>query len=82
MSNGLGRADYAVGMPILHLAIYNVAGDLVRTLLNDEICNAEVVHEVVWNGVEVAGKRVPSGMYFYRLKTGGESAVGRMTLLK
>jgi len=66
----------------VHLAIYDLAGALVRTLLNDEIRNAEIVHEAVWNGMDDAGKRVPTGVYFYRLKTGGASAVGRMILLK
>ena len=52
------------------LAIYNVAGQLVRTLV-DEVKPSGVVHKRMWDGYNDAGERVSSGVYFVRLATAG-----------
>ena len=39
------------------------------------------VHEVPWDGTAPSGKRVPSGIYFYRAFYGGEEQTGRIVLV-
>jgi hypothetical protein len=62
------------------LRIYNVLGEVVRTLV-DEPKSPGVYHEV-WDGKDDQGKEVASGIYFYRLKAGKFSETKKMVLLK
>lgn len=62
------------------LAIYNVKGELVRTLLAESL--AEGVHEVGWDGSSNTGIQVSSGVYFYRLVAGKRTLTRKMVLLK
>lgn len=63
------------------LAIYDMTGRLVRTLVNAEQSGG--VYDVVWNGRNDSNETVASGTYFYVLKVDGESRATRtMTLLK
>jgi len=62
------------------LHIYNVKGQLVRSLVN-EVYKAGA-HSVVWNGCDEDGREVGSGVYFYRMSAGGYVAVRKMVLLK
>jgi len=63
------------------LQVFNVAGHLVKTLV-DGAMPAKRGHEVVWNGLDEAGNRVPSGVYFYQLVTDELTATKKMALLK
>jgi hypothetical protein len=63
------------------LQVFNVAGHLVKTLV-DAAMPAKRGHEVVWNGLDAAGNRVPSGVYFYQLVTDELTATKKMALLK
>ncbi len=51
------------------LKIYNILGQLVRTLVDEEKLPGR--YEVVWDGKDDRGKEVTSGVYFYRLETEG-----------
>ncbi len=62
------------------LTIYNLKGEKVRTLLNDARIPGN--YKVIWDGKDEAGKKVASGVYFYRLKVGDNSISKRMVLLK
>jgi len=64
----------------VRLNVYNVRGQLVKTLINDvkEAGN----HAVVWNGDDHSGNSVSSGIYFYRMETSAGSEVRRMVLMK
>ncbi len=62
------------------LRIYNVAGQLVRTLVDEEESVGE--HRVIWDGKNGEGKDVASGVYFYRLNVSDYSESKRMVLLK
>jgi len=64
----------------LEIIIYNVRGQLIRTLVNGNMSSG--VHNVVWNGRDDNGDPVGSGMYFYRMRAGDYQSVGRMMLLK
>jgi len=62
------------------LKIYNILGQKVRTLLDEEVMPGE--YQITWDGRDDQGKEVSSGIYFYHLKTEGFSEVRKMVLLK
>ncbi len=64
-----------------HLAVYDLKGSLVKTLIAGEILTVGP-HQEVWNGRDNTGKGVAGGVYLYRLKTNGYSSTQRMTLIK
>ena len=61
--------------------VYNVAGQLVRTLV-DETRDAGAYSNVNWNGTDSANQPVSSGVYFYKLTTNNFSQTKKMVLLK
>jgi hypothetical protein len=65
----------------VQLRVYDVSGRLVRILRNS-VHEIEGIHEVVWLGLDDAGRSVASGTYFYRLTAGGYTETKRMVLLK
>jgi flagellar hook assembly protein FlgD len=64
----------------VHLAVFNVLGQKVRTLVDQDQFRG--THRVMWDGKDDSGNRLASGMYFYQLK--GENALitKKMTLIK
>ena len=63
------------------LRIYDLAGRLVRTLVDDGALEAGL-HEVSWEGRSDQGRTLASGLYFPRLQAGGEVRTGRVVLAK
>lgn len=70
----------------VEISIFNTNGKLVKRLVNEQ--KDAGYHNVEWNGTDMNGKRISSGVYFYRLsaknlKTGREFIQTRkMILLK
>ncbi len=64
------------------LKIYNVAGQLVRTLVNEEQAPRAGGFSVSWDGTSNAGANVASDMYFYQLTAKGFSQTKKMVFLK
>lgn len=65
----------------VELVIYNIQGQLVRTLVSSEQTAGRKI--VRWDGRDEAGQTLPSGTYLYRLKIGGQLiATKRLLLLK
>jgi len=62
------------------LVIYNVLGQKVRTLVNNERQSGDV--SVTWDGKDESGKDLSSGIYFYQLRAGQFTQTRRMVLLK
>ena len=62
------------------LSIYNINGQLVRTLFSGTIKAGR--HSAVWNGKDFRGAPVASGIYLYQLKVGGYTQVKKMSLLR
>lgn len=64
------------------IKVYNVAGQLVTTLV-DELQNPkEGGHVAIWGGMNDNGVQVSSGVYYYRLTTPGFTDTKKMVLLK
>jgi hypothetical protein len=64
----------------VQLIVYNVLGKKVRTLVNEN--KGIGSHSVTWNATDEAGKRVASGVYFYKLVAGSNSSMKKMLLIK
>ena len=64
----------------VELGVYDLSGRKIRTLVRD--IRGPGDHVVTWDGTDEAGTRVPSGMYFYRLASGGEASTRKMMLVK
>nr|MBC8384071.1 T9SS type A sorting domain-containing protein [Candidatus Cloacimonadota bacterium] len=62
------------------LKIYNIKGQLVKTLLNNQIDPGN--HISSWNGTDDYNKLISSGLYFYRLQTGKTDFSRKMILMK
>ena len=62
------------------LKIYNVAGQLVKTLV-DGVLDANH-HEYDWAGTNNAGVKVASGVYFYSIEADNFTSTKKMVLLR
>ena len=62
------------------LEIYNIKGQKVKTLLDCYMSPGR--SEMLWNSKDDNGKRVSSGVYFYRLQTPKKNITKKMLLLK
>lgn len=64
----------------VELTVFNMRGQEIVTLINDYQSTGK--YSVDWNSTNEFGLPVPSGLYFYRIKTGNHIEVRKMTLLK
>ena len=64
----------------VRLDVYNIQGQLIKTLVNT---NLEVgYHTITWDGTNLNGESVASGVYFYSIQSDGFSSVKKMLLIK
>ncbi len=63
------------------LQIYNVVGQVVRTLIAAE-SQAAGRYQIRWDGMDDRGVSVSSGIYFYRISAGEFQTVRKLMLLK
>lgn len=64
----------------VELRIFDVAGRLVRTLVDDE--SPKGYYEQSWSGDNQAGQRVVSGIYFLKFQAPGYTTTHRLTVLR
>ncbi len=64
----------------VRLAIYNVKGQLIRTLVDDKLPAGR--YQAVWNGKDEAGRGVSSGIYLYRMESADYCKTMKMMLMK
>lgn len=64
----------------VNLAIYNLKGQKVRTLIQSNLSSGN--QTIVWKGKNDAGKSVASGLYFYKLEIEKGTQVQKMMLMK
>jgi len=77
---GFSIPDRGMDMPVT-LSIYNASGQRVNTLVADALSAGQ--YQATWDGTDLSGQTVASGVYSYRLHVGQEFVETRqMTLLK
>jgi hypothetical protein len=62
------------------IRVYDVAGRLVRTLVNET--GAPGPHDVTWDSTSDEGRRVAAGVYFYRMNAGTWQSQKRVVFLE
>jgi flagellar hook assembly protein FlgD len=64
----------------VRLDVFDVSGRLLATSV--DAARGAGRHRVEWNGRDAGGSLVPSGIYFYRMKTAGFEATRKMILVR
>jgi hypothetical protein len=65
------------------LRIFDVRGRLVRTVVGPDSGVLDPgIHTFMWDGKDGGGRRVASGVYFFKLDAGGQTAARKVVLLK
>lgn len=62
--------------------IYNLMGQEVRSLVNNEMLFANEIQEIHWNGTDNAGNFVSAGTYLYVIESNGKRETGRVMFAK
>ena len=75
-----GRISFSLVAPARgSLSIYGADGRLVRTLMHGRIPAG--AQSILWDGRDAGGRKVPSGVYLYRLDGEGVREGGRVVLV-
>jgi hypothetical protein len=74
------RYDVAAGGAPVRVDVYDVAGRLVRALVDAP--QAGGAHAVQWNGRDSAGRVVAAGVYLVRLSAGAETSTERVVRIQ
>ena len=64
----------------ISLEVFNTRGQLVNMLAKDVF--EAGTHRVKWNGTNLSGEKVSSGIYFYRLVSSYKTQTSKMILMK
>ncbi|MBM4399342.1 MAG: T9SS type A sorting domain-containing protein, partial [Candidatus Cloacimonetes bacterium] len=62
------------------LSVYNIKGELVRTLVKSEQKSGK--YQIEFNGLDNKSRALPSGVYFYRLAAGRQTITHKLVILK
>jgi flagellar hook capping protein FlgD len=75
--------EFRIGLPrttSIDFALYDLRGRKVRDLARGDLPAGE--HLVPWDGRDRTGARVPSGLYFYRLRVESRVLSGRIVMAR
>ncbi len=64
----------------VQLAIFDLRGRRVRALVDG--ARAAGRHVAAWDGRDDRGAMAPAGVYLYRLESGGQTATGKLVMMK
>jgi hypothetical protein len=64
----------------VHLTVWSVNGELVRTLIDAEVGPGP--HHMTWNGQLKSGEKLPPGIYLCRLQAGGHVMSRKIVLVE
>ena len=62
------------------VAIYNIKGQKVKTLLNENLKLGN--HILLWNGNDEKGNKVASGIYLYKVEQNKKTKVKKMIVVR
>ncbi len=62
------------------LDLYNIRGQFIKSLINDVLEVGR--YQVIWNGTNIHGNRVGSGVYLYRMQAGSYSETKKVIMIK
>lgn len=65
----------------VRIDIFNILGQHVKTIYNDQVLQGNQAFQVKWNGTNKNGVRVSNGMYFIAVRKDGEQQVKKLSLL-
>lgn len=77
-----GETHFKYSLPedgMVSLRIYNEAGELVRTLMNDK--EPMGIHEMLWEGDNDSSKKVAPGTYIYVFRTPNKKILKKLVVL-
>ena len=78
---GMTEVRYEVARPsAVSIKVYNARGQLVNTLVDARMEPGR--YSARWDGKNLAGEKVASGVYFYKMAAGQFSATKKMLILK
>ena len=84
-SSAATQITFALPPGALHektrLDVYDITGRRVRGLLDRIIASGEL-QAVTWDGCDEKGKPVASGVYFFRLESGGEARAAKVVITR
>jgi hypothetical protein len=78
-----GPVSFQFAMPRagrISLAIYDVAGRLVRTPLDQGIASG--THSLLWDGRDRHGALVPAGAYYVAMRVNGQQLARKLVILR
>jgi len=79
--NPTTRISYTLPKAMLaEVAVYDILGQRVKTLVSEEQHAGD--HYTRWDGTNVTGNQVASGVYFCRLVAGDRQLVTKMMLMR
>jgi len=64
----------------VRIDIFNIRGRKIRSLVDKTMSRGK--QSINWDGTDFSGTPIPSGIYFYRIKTREYSSIKAMTLVK
>lgn len=83
VENSLRAAETAIRFTLakasrVQLAIFDALGRQARILADRGFASG--MHTMQWDGRDANGRRLPAGIYFYRLRAGNSEQVKKLTL--
>ncbi|MBN1560095.1 T9SS type A sorting domain-containing protein [candidate division KSB1 bacterium] len=64
----------------MSIQVYNILGQRVSTLFDGPLHGG--IYKAVWDGKDMAGRTVPSGVYFYRLQSAEKTYERKLVILE
>lgn len=60
--------------------VFNLKGQIIKNLVNEEVSAG--YYEIIWDGKDNNNSSVPSGVYFYRMKSDKDTDTKKMIMMK